>query len=379
MKKNIGRKILVYAISILLVAAVVGIIFFMKNSGADATEDVLYEPAKPVMTQEEMEALYDQHKTDVASEMVEETVSENALEEVADGTGYECPVDFEGLWKTNKDVYAWITIPGTEIDYPILQHETDNTYYLNYNIDGSYGYPGCIYTENMNSKDFTDNNTVIYGHNMKNGTMFAGLHKYEDKTFFEENQKILIYTPEEELNYTIFAAYIYDDRHLLYSFDFAQEDVYASYLEEIKNMRSMNALIREDVEVTSQDKIITLVTCIGNQPEKRLLVQAVLEKAGTSFRGLAAGEVARRLARFRRDTDFMADYLSRDRGKLRCPVSVVINRKDLFTEHFETAEACWSVYAEDVREVCLIDAASHYFQAEQAAETLRLICRLAGV
>ena len=278
MKKNIGRKILVYAISILLVAAVVGIIFFMKNSGADATEDVVYEPAKPVMTQEEMEALYDQHKTDVASEMVEETVSENALEEVADGTGYECPVDFEGLWKTNKDVYAWITIPGTEIDYPILQHETDNTYYLNYNIDGSYGYPGCIYTENMNSKDFTDNNTVIYGHNMKNGTMFAGLHKYEDKTFFEENQKILIYTPEEELNYTIFAAYIYDDRHLLYSFDFAQEEVYASYLEEIKNMRSMNALIREDVEVTSQDKIITLVTCIGNQPEKRLLVQAVLEQ-----------------------------------------------------------------------------------------------------
>lgn len=274
MKKNIGRKILVYAISILLVAAVVGIIFFMKNSGKDTAEDVVYEPAKPVMTQDEMEALYDLHKVDSAGQNAEETVAEEAT----DTEVYECPVDFEGLWETNKDVYAWITIPGTEIDYPILQHETDNTYYLNYNIDGSYGYPGCIYTENMNSKDFTDNNTVIYGHNMKNGTMFAGLHKYEDKTFFEENQKILIYTPEEELNYTIFAAYIYDDRHLLYSFDFDQEEVYAAYLEEIKNMRSMNAQIREDVEVTSQDKIITLVTCIGNQPEKRLLVQAVLEK-----------------------------------------------------------------------------------------------------
>ena len=159
-----------------------------------------------------------------------------------------------------------------------MQHATDNTYYLNYNIDGSYGYPGCIYTENMNSKDFTDNNTVIYGHNMKNGSMFAGLHKFEDAEFFEENTKVFIYTPEREYEYTIFAAYIYDDRHLLYSFDFANEDVYATYLEDIQNMRSMNALIKEDITVTAEDKIITLVTCIGNQPEKRLLVQAVLEQ-----------------------------------------------------------------------------------------------------
>ena len=82
---------------------------------------------------------------------------------------------------------------------------------------------------------------------------------------------------DQELTYTIFAAYVYDDRHLLYSFDFANKDVYANYLETVKGMRSMNALIREDVEVTAEDKIITLVTCIGNQPSKRLLVQAVLE------------------------------------------------------------------------------------------------------
>ena len=57
----------------------------------------------------------------------------------------------------NPDVYAWITVPGTEIEYPILQHPSDNSYYFMHNIDGSYGYPGCIYTENLNSKDFTDN------------------------------------------------------------------------------------------------------------------------------------------------------------------------------------------------------------------------------
>ena len=71
----------------------------------------------------------------------------------------------------NPDVYAWITVPGTEIEYPILQHPSDNSYYFMHNIDGSYGYPGCIYTENLNSKDITDNNTVIYGHNVKNDSM----------------------------------------------------------------------------------------------------------------------------------------------------------------------------------------------------------------
>ena len=280
MKNKVIRKVLVYTISIILVAGIVGGVTAYKAAREQAELEATYTEPLPVMTQEEMEALYDEHKsegeTEVTGEVTEEAVEE-VPEETDDGIYEGCPVDFAGMWEVNEDVYAWITVPGTVIDYPILQHATDNTYYLNYNIDGSYGYPGCIYTENMNSKDFTDNNTVIYGHNMKNGTMFAGLHKFENAEFFEENTKVFIYTPKREYNYTIFAAYIYDDRHLLYSFDFASEEVYAAYLEDIRNMRSMNALIREDITVTSEDKIITLVTCIGNQPSKRLLVQAVLE------------------------------------------------------------------------------------------------------
>ena len=301
MKNKFIRKVVVYLVSILIVGGLVGGGLAFKEAKEQAELEATYAAAKPVMSQDEMEALYDQHKKDTEAKILQEedqegetgnkisqesSAEENSaatsvVEETAAESGsrvYEgCPVDFAGMWKTNEDVYAWITIPGTVIDYPILQHATDNTYYLNYNIDGSYGYPGCIYTENLNSKDFTDNNTVIYGHNMKNGTMFAGLHKFEDSTFFEEHTKVYIYTPEKELNYTIFAAYIYDDRHLLYSFDFSDKDIYAAYLEDVQNMRSMNALIREDITVTAEDKIITLVTCIGNQPSKRLLVQAVLE------------------------------------------------------------------------------------------------------
>ena len=192
-------------------------------------------------------------------------------------TSYECPIDFESLWEINEDVYAWITIPGTIIDYPILQHETDNTYYLNYTIDGIEGYPGCIYTENVTAKDFSDNNTVIYGHNMRNGSMFTDLHKFRDAEFFSENDIVYIYTPKKQFTYKIFAAYLYDDRHLMNSFDFSDQEIYADYLSELQAMDSEDINIRKEIQVTDNDKIITLITCIREEPQKRVYVQALLE------------------------------------------------------------------------------------------------------
>ena len=203
-----------------------------------------------------------------------ETVTESAEPEE------EIPIDFEELWETNPDVYAWIVIPGTDINYPILQHPIDDSYYLNHNIDGSTGRPACIYTESLNSKDFTDNNTVIYGHNMRNGTMFAQLHKFEDKDFFDEHREIIIYLPDKVLHYKIFAVHNYDDRHLLYSFDFSDKAVYKDYLESIFNIDDMNANIDTEMTVTENDKIITLATCVYKKPSLRFHVQAVLVEKG---------------------------------------------------------------------------------------------------
>ncbi len=186
-------------------------------------------------------------------------------------------VDFAALQEdTCADIYAWISIPDTRIDYPVLQHPSDDTYYLNYNLDGSKGYPGCIYTEMENSRDFSDFNTVIYGHNMKNGSMFHDLHSYEDESFLPDHPYVYIYTPDRVLRYRIFAAYPYDDRHLLYSFDYATPEGRAGYLSEIFSIRSMSAVLDDQVAVTSDDRLITLSTCVGNQNEKRYLVQAVL-------------------------------------------------------------------------------------------------------
>ena len=249
-----------------------------KEQTVESTKDQSLEQAKPAMTEEEINAMLSDMRLD---ETAEASATEQFAEERQDMDSIQQeinPIKFEELREMNPDVYAWITIPGTDIDYPILQHASDNSYYLKHNIDGSYGYPGCIYTENLNSKDFTDNNTVIYGHNMKNGSMFAGLHQYEARDFFDENREVIIYLPDQILHYTIFAAYTYDDRHLLYSFDFSDTDIYEAYLQAIFDIRDMNANIDKDMTVTGENKIITLVTCIGNKPENRLLVQAVLQE-----------------------------------------------------------------------------------------------------
>lgn len=188
----------------------------------------------------------------------------------------EIPIDFEALQKQNSDVYAWIKIDNTNIDYPILQKEGDNGYYLTHTMENEESPEGAIFTEDYNSKDFEDPNTVVYGHDMKNGSMFQNLLEYQDKEFFDENREVLIYTPDAIRHYKIFAAYLYDDRHLMESFDFNIKSIYQAYLDSIFSMRNMNAQIDTTAEIGTDDKIITLSTCYGNQSDKRFLVQAVL-------------------------------------------------------------------------------------------------------
>lgn len=186
------------------------------------------------------------------------------------------PIDFASLQARNPDVYAWITVPGTNIDYPILQSDGDNSYYLDHTMDGESSPEGSIFTEKYNSKDFEDPNTVIYGHNMKNGSMFQNLHNYQEREFFDNNRDVTIYTPDAIRHYKIFAAYFYDNRHILSSFDFSDPWVYKQYLDQIFSIRDMNSFIDTDTKIGVEDKIITMSTCYGTQHDVRYLVQAVL-------------------------------------------------------------------------------------------------------
>lgn len=211
------------------------------------------------------------------TEKMEEESQDSQEQEDSAVAGINIPqkqLDWNELAKVNPDIYAWIYIPGTKVDYPVLQHPTDNTYYLNYNMNGTRGYPGCIYTEKENNKDFSDFNTIMYGHNMRNETMFETLHYYEDKAFFVNDPYVYVYRGDRVLVYEIFAAYTAGNEHILYSYDFQSQDGRQNYVDQIEKGTSGN--LRNDVEVTADSHILTLSTCISGKAKNRYLVQAVL-------------------------------------------------------------------------------------------------------
>ncbi|MDE6738978.1 MAG: class B sortase, partial [Lachnospiraceae bacterium] len=186
-------------------------------------------------------------------------------------------LDWDALHEENGDIYAWIYVPDTTVDYPVLQHPTDNSYYLNHNMDGTKGYPGCIYTEDFNRKDFSDIHTVIYGHNLKDKTMFSSLHNFENDELFNKDHYIFIYTEDYVFVYRIFAAYEFDSIHLLDNYDYTNEYVYEDYLRTIYQTTDRVANVRADIQVTTGDKIVTLSTCTADHnSNRRFLVTGVL-------------------------------------------------------------------------------------------------------
>lgn len=209
------------------------------------------------------EDLQSQTETQTLAAETEEKIAETEQSQ----TKPDIPVDFEKLWEINPEIYAWIEIPGTSVAYPIVQSASDNSYYLNHTIEGMAGYPGSIYTEGINSKDFQDFNTMIYGHDMEDGSMFGGLHQFEDSEYLKNHETLIIYTPEHKLTYRIFMTLTYDDRHIMGIFDFSEKEEREAYLASIGNT---------DTEVTADSKIVTLSTCIATQPSNRFLVEAVL-------------------------------------------------------------------------------------------------------
>lgn len=191
--------------------------------------------------------------------------------------GSGAKVDFNQLKGQNPDIYAWITVPGTGIDYPVLQkrdaEDPYDNYYLDHQVDLSEGFPGVIYSQPVNRRDFMDSVTVLYGHNLKNGGMFSDLHDFEDKDFFAENNRVIIYTPEKTLTYEIFAAIDFSDALLPYEYDFTESAEVERHLADVKKCQGN---FREEMELSPDAKILVLSTCYGDREERRLLVEAVL-------------------------------------------------------------------------------------------------------
>ncbi len=184
-------------------------------------------------------------------------------DEAGGNDGGESFVDFEKLRAQNEDIFAWIKISDTNIDYPVLQSsDGDDSFYQNHDFLKNEDYRGAIYIEAANLKDMCDFNEVLHGSSTSDGTMFSQLDKFLDKDFFDEHPYIYVYMEGNTLIYYVFAAFTREDTRLLAEYDFSYASGCQAFLDEIYNGKSMNKLIREGWEnqVQPENFVITLTT-----------------------------------------------------------------------------------------------------------------------
>lgn len=179
-------------------------------------------------------------------------------------------LDLEALRKVNKDVMGWIIIPGAGISYPLMDGD-DNSYYLNRTWDKEWNTMGSIFLEAECSSKLSDFNTIIYGHNMRNTTMFSNLKKYVKKSYWSAAPYVYLATEKGVYRYDIFAAYEVEvDGHVFW-LDIEDEQLKQMFIDRSLEMSEINT----GIVPTTSDKILSLSTCTGNGHEKRMVVQAV--------------------------------------------------------------------------------------------------------
>ena len=175
--------------------------------------------------------------------------------------GEKNPVDFASLEKQNSDIYAWLYIPGTTINFPICQSAEDDSYYLNHTADRKESELGAIFSESQfNNLDFQDRVTILYGHNGFGNTMFTDLHEFEKGDFFNAWDKVYVYTQGHIYTYRIVSAFMSDERHLMGSYNFQSDVGYSQFLTDISKPKAIGANVR-DADLNANSKILVLSTC----------------------------------------------------------------------------------------------------------------------
>ena len=202
-------------------------------------------------------------------------VKSNVQDDQSDGSDQEYDtfeVNWEELKKANQDIIAWIRIPDTNINYPIVQGQ-DNQKYVRHNIYGNYSIGGCIFVDSEINKPFKNANTIIYGHNLSNGTMFSNIEKYADIEYFLNHRIIYLYLPNETVKtYKIFAfSKIKEDNSEIYN---TNVDNLEDYYRVIKKYNQLN--IQENLDTSNP--ILTLSTCTNHNKSERYIVQAYCEQ-----------------------------------------------------------------------------------------------------
>lgn len=209
--------------------------------------------------------------TESADEL-DSAVTDNTASDTSQKIWYEqISVDLDGLQAKYPDIAAWLYQEGgTAISYPIMYSEEDN-YYLHKTYKGTYAYAGSIFMETLNNRDFNDSHTIIYGHNMRNGSMFGTLKYLRKDGYMEEHGYFDIFLNDEIRRYQVFAYEVVLTDSWVYQVPFGVTDAFTDYINTIYSKSEVDT----GVEVTNEDKIITLSTCYGSNTDKRFVVHAV--------------------------------------------------------------------------------------------------------
>lgn len=183
-------------------------------------------------------------------------------------------VDFEELQEINSDIIGWLYVEAIDtINYPIVQTD-DNAYYLTHTFKKTDNIAGSIFLDCDTKPNFTDTNSVIYGHNMRNGSMFGKLNRFYDEETYEDSKYFWVYTPDLYYKYEIFSCAEVGAISESYQRQFETKNDYRDYLQRMQE----NSIIKTDTELTAGDKIVTLSTCTASS-DVRFIVQGKLVRA----------------------------------------------------------------------------------------------------
>ena len=186
--------------------------------------------------------------------------------------------DLDSYIEVCPDVYAFIEIPGTDVGYPVVYCEDAvEPFYYTHSIDKSESEKGSIITDSMNSRDFSDPVTLVYGQSPDDGSMFGGLHRFKDATFFDSHDTVNILLPDAQLVYRIYACYTGSSDHILAANDFNDPVSFMKFFDSISDIRDLSMNIRQDAKPQLGDHVIMLVTHCGDE-SRRLFVCATLNE-----------------------------------------------------------------------------------------------------
>lgn len=179
--------------------------------------------------------------------------------------------DFSALLSINEDAVGWIQIEDCGINYPIAQG-SDNAYYLKHLFDKTYNSSGCIFLDYRCSPAFSDRNSIVFGHHMKNGTMFSGLELYKNQAFYDEHPTYLLHTLQADLTIEIFAGYVANLQDDAWRVTFTDDEDFSAWLED----RLQQSVIQCGITPSCEDRIVTLSTCSYEFDNARFVLFGVI-------------------------------------------------------------------------------------------------------